>query len=896
MAESKIILNELIELTRLTQYDEIKKRLGENNQTVMNLYLAELYKGNGWCAKIKGGSGQGYVLISQPNKPDKVSLIVRAKTQRAPLTFDQARFELENFEEIAAQKYKCTQFKLIAIGGFEPSTQTLSEWNLGLSGWDYICDMASRYDQTHNINPFFELYPHNQRAYIQVQRLWRKGRYAAVIQATGTGKSYIISQVMTDFPPKKIILAPTKYILEQQKRRSEEVNMNTIFMTYTRCAKLSNEEIANLDVKIIILDEFHRCGAVKWGLGVQRVLNFYPEAQVLGTSATPIRYLDGARDMSDEIFEGKIASEISLPVAVEKRILPPPTYVTALYSLNEEYKKIIKKTENSKNPKKDKNEIISKINQFMINWERTYGIPNILKKYLTKKINKFIIFCIDISHLDEMIDTVTKWFDATGIYKKIQSYRISHKDPESDLNYKEFIGCTDTETAFLLFSVNMVNEGIHSNDVGAVVLLRATVSPNIFYQQIGRCFQINANHTPIIFDFVNNFKNIYSNTYLKDLTEAKEKNTYRRESFGLKTYDIDFRIEDETKDVMEVFDEVSKNLNSWSIGFKYLTTYVQREGHARIPQKHVEGGFNLGFWVSHSRVSYKNKNLSIEKIKQLESVPGWVWDDIDYGWEEGLSYLKNFAEREGHTLVPNNHIEDGFKLGIWLANHKRIKLTAQRVADFESMPGWVWSPQDYKYKLLLEYVEREGHARVPQKHKEGGVRLGLWVCSLRARYKDRLSKNEIEQLESLPGWAWNDFSFKFNEGYKYLLKFVDREKHAQVPDKHVEDGFKLGYWVADRRKNYRQGILPEDRIKQLESLPGWVWDFEDYKYKLLLKYIEREGHAKVPRKHKEEGVSLGFWVGNLRAKYKENRLSKNEIEQLESLPGWAWSLRENSPS
>ena len=48
------------------------------------------------------------------------------------------------------------------------------------------------------------------------------------------------------------------------------------------------------------------------GAGVQRLLAMYSHSKVLGLSATAIRYLDNQRNMVEEIFEGNIASEMTL--------------------------------------------------------------------------------------------------------------------------------------------------------------------------------------------------------------------------------------------------------------------------------------------------------------------------------------------------------------------------------------------------------------------------------------------------------------------------------------------------------------------------------------------------------------------------------------------------------
>lgn len=48
---------------------------------------------------------------------------------------------------------------------------------------------------------------------------------------------------------------------------------------------------------------------------------------MLGLSATHIRYLDNQRDMADELFDGCIASKMTLGEAIGRGILPTPKHV-----------------------------------------------------------------------------------------------------------------------------------------------------------------------------------------------------------------------------------------------------------------------------------------------------------------------------------------------------------------------------------------------------------------------------------------------------------------------------------------------------------------------------------------------------------------------------------------
>ncbi len=65
---------------------------------------------------------------------------------------------------------------------------------------------------------------------------------------------------------------------------------------------------------------------------------------------------------------------------------------------------------------------------------------------------------------------------------------------------------------------------------------------------------------------------------------------------------------------------------SWEGYFGALQAYVEKNGHAKLPQSFVtQEGLNLGTWVIKQR-SLRNKNkLDTQKATLLEKLPGWVW-------------------------------------------------------------------------------------------------------------------------------------------------------------------------------------------------------------------------------------------------------------------------------
>lgn len=180
------------------------------------------------------------------------------------------------------------------------------------------------------------LYKHNEDAYRAVETMLEEKQMAAVIHPTGTGKSMIAFKLVEQHPHKHFLwLSPSEYIYKTQLENIDTQFSNIEYMSYSRLMK-HEDSIDTLHPDYIILDEFHRCGAAEWGKSVSKLLEAYPKAKRLGLSATNIRYLDNQRNMAEELFEGNIASEMTLGEAIVREILPEPKYVIAMYSYKKE--------------------------------------------------------------------------------------------------------------------------------------------------------------------------------------------------------------------------------------------------------------------------------------------------------------------------------------------------------------------------------------------------------------------------------------------------------------------------------------------------------------------------------------------------------------------------------
>ncbi|MDE6745002.1 MAG: helicase, partial [Oscillospiraceae bacterium] len=356
-----------------------------------------------------------------------------------------------------------------------------------------------------------ELFEHNQAAYESAVAMLAETGKAAVIHPTGTGKSFIGFKLCEDNPDKTICwLSPSDYIfrtqLENLKKTGGSIPQNIKFFTYAKLMYLSDEELSDFLPDYIILDEFHRCGAEIWGSRVNAFLDMYKNTPILGLSATNIRYLDNQRDMADELFDGNVASEMTLGEAIVRGILKAPLYVSTVFSYQKDLEKY---TRMSKMPKfravRDTAE--KYLEELRRTIEKADGLDVIFEKYMPDKCGKYVVFCANREHLDEMLSHIDEWFSKVDKTPKV--YKVYSDNPESSGEFADF-KADKSENLRLLFCIDMLNEGVHLDDIDGVILFRPTVSPTVYKQQIGRALTAGKSGIPVIFDIINNFENLYS--------------------------------------------------------------------------------------------------------------------------------------------------------------------------------------------------------------------------------------------------------------------------------------------------------------------------------------------------------------------------------------------------
>ena len=736
-----------------------------------------------------------------------------------------------------------------------------------------------------------ELFKHNQDAYLAAVQMLQETGKAAVIHPTGTGKSFIAFKLCEDHPEKTICwLSPSSYIFKTQLENLQSAGgsdlENIRFFTYARLINMTSGEIAEIQPDYIILDEFHRCGAEVWGQGVQNLLTAFPDAPVLGLSATAIRYLDNQRDMSDELFDGNVASEMTLGEAIVRGILNPPKYVLSVFSYQNDLEKYEKRVRYAKNKAvRDAGEQYLEALRRAL--EKADGMETIFQKHMENRSGKYIVFCANFDHMRDMIAMAPQWFSNVDTEPRI--YCAYSDDPETD---KAFAGfkADNSEHLKLLYCIDMLNEGIHVDDVDGVILLRPTVSPIIYKQQIGRALAAGKKKNAVIFDIVLNIESLYSIGAIEE--EMQIAATYYR-SFGREGEIVNehFRVVDEIHDCMELFEKLNDSLTaSWNLMYHYAKNYVQENGNLDVPKRYVTPeGYSLGSWLHTQRRVYNKKiagALTQSQIELLESI-GMRWESVrDLSWERNFAEAKRFYEKHGHLLV---NIADkgsnGVALGRWISQLRFYRkggiqgayLSQERIAALDAI-GMVWDVPDHlwerNYGAAERYYRAHGHLNVPVDYvDEEGIRLGAWINSVRScgKGKNRRAELTAEQKDRLDaiGMNWSGkYNFAWEVAYAEAYKYRQEHGDLNVPLSFVtESGVRLGRWIRGQREAYKT-TLSEARKKRLDAL-GMVWQLEDpwnAKFRLVQQYYEIHGHTNMPVDYVVDGVWIRRWLSEQKAR------------------------------
>lgn len=358
---------------------------------------------------------------------------------------------------------------------------------------------AEKYTGGNGVLPFaFDItpYPYQQEILekLDAERKVRNHNKNLVIAATGTGKTVISAFDYKRFcaqhpgkPNRLLFVAHREEILKQSiscfQGVCKDANFGELFVGSSRPESLDHlfvsiqtfrsQELHTKTSKdfydFIVVDEFHHAAAPTY----QTLLSYYTPKVLLGLTATPER-MDGKSIL--EYFNNRIAAEIRLPEAIDRKLLSPFQYfgVTDTVDLD-----ALKWTRGGYDRVELTN--VYAINRAIAERRADWIIRSLMRYATEIAAVKGLGFCVSVEHAKFMADYCNSHGIAslclTGLSEDEERNTAKHKLASGEIRF--------------IFVVDIYNEGVDIPEVNTILFLRPTESLTIFLQQLGRGLRLS---------------------------------------------------------------------------------------------------------------------------------------------------------------------------------------------------------------------------------------------------------------------------------------------------------------------------------------------------------------------------------------------------------------------
>ncbi len=447
-----------------------------------------------------------------------------------------------------------------------------------------------RWDMDYNM-PTSDVKPN----YMQRRALKELSRYrvmgiskALIVAAAGSGKTFLAAFDALNFSPKRLLyIVGEGSILTKSLQTFQEVFGNSVSygmycQGYTECEAdfvfASNimmsrdKELFKTDeFDYIIIDECHHSTAKTY----KDIINYFKPEFLLGLTATPERM-----DNQDvfELFDTNVPYELRLREAIINGLIVPFKYFGIRdslvdYGLNKiEERKLVEQ---------------------LSNVDHCEFVAAEIEKHMPAGKLKCLAFCRNITHARMMSEAMGEIENSvTG--KTYHTAFLTGKNSigERIRAYNDLQD--DTKELEILFTVDILNEGVDIPGVNMVLFLRPTESSTVFIQQLGRGLRKYMNKAYVtVLDFIgNSYKRsvqiafamgslaqnfVLEKKLLKDLVRDDF------EALGLTQYGVEIHIDDLSKEeIVEYID--NENFNSLIYikqDYFNFKTYINSEDHPR---------------------------------------------------------------------------------------------------------------------------------------------------------------------------------------------------------------------------------------------------------------------------------------------------------------------------
>lgn len=685
---------------------------------------------------------------------------------------------------------------------------------------------------------------------------------ALVCAAAGSGKTFLAAFDARNFNPDRLlyIVQEGSILMKSYETFSKvfgadktygiynkdfkEINADFLFSTNITMAN-SLELFDRRHFDYIIIDECHHATAETY----KKIIEYFEPQFLLGITATPER-MDGEDVFG--LFDQNIPYELRLRDAIVNGLVVPFKY----YGIRDEFIEYgIAATKGHKFVEQFSDE---KHCDFIYNMIEKHRLPG------GKKL-KALAFCRDVSHAIRMSQAMGEYYNTrylTGkntVGERVRAYK-ELQDDDDDLE--------------ILFTVDILNEGVDIPGVNMVLFLRPTDSQTIFIQQLGRGLRKYENKDFVtVLDFIgNDYKRSVQIAFAlgglsenfvveKKLISALVEDDFK--SIGLMDYGVEIHIDDlSKKDIICFIDEVNFNTKKY-LEQDYLNfkKYIGSEEYPR-------------------HVDYLNNDYAPDIMKFMQSRIHGVKSKSYYSFLKAIDEknIPSFDEKQEAFIDYVSDMLPIVRPDEYLIIEKLLdsvgECSVDELEDHVKNSVEHYSPDMFRH--ALKYMHKKGHV----------------LCSDQiVRFNDiNITVEFDEYLRDLISYGIGRYDVEFyevNNSTERLFKLWAKFKKRQIKEllQKDPDDIQLGTNVYDGVAYAYVTIHKASSTKEnLKYVDGYI-DSRTFQWETVAHITDKElaslknsseMHLFVRKTDSEDGIQLPFtYIGSGKMEYIEGSKKPN---------------------
>lgn len=174
------------------------------------------------------------------------------------------------------------------------------------------------------------------------------------------------------------------------------------------------------------------------------------------------------------------------------------------------------------------------------------------------------------------------------------------------------------------------------------------------------------------------------------------------------------------------------------------------------------------------------------------------------------------------------------------------------------------------------------------------TRLSKFCCRCRnLRKSGELSEDRIEILDSI-GFVWNPMEYRIDIGIEHMKTYFDTYGNYDIKTSYISpDGYKLGLFVRNHIKSYRDGVLEDYKVDKFTRI-GYMFNMEKRTFstsidkcrklkELLIDYHNVYGTFDTRINPIFKGENINSMCSRIRCRYKEGKISHELYQELLSV-------------